>query len=150
MPSTFMQRLQPISYNALRVVAGIGFMTHGGSKLFGLFSDRPASVPLFPFGEFLANFWPVGLAGILEFFGGIMMAVGLFAPQVAFVIAGEMAVAYFWRHWGFGENSIWWWGNRGELPLLYCYIWLLFWGHGSGSFSVDAWLKKRRAVTPAS
>ena len=150
MPSTFMQRLQPISYNALRVVAGIAFMTHGGSKLFGLFSDRPASVPLFPFGEFLANFWPVGLAGILEFFGGIMMAVGLFAPQVAFVIAGEMAVTYFWRHWGFGENSIWWWGNRGELPLLYCYIWLLFWGHGSGSFSVDAWLKKRRAVTPAS
>ncbi len=147
MPSAFMQRLQPISYNALRIVAGIAFMTHGGSKLFGLFSDRPAPAPLFQFGEFLANFWPVGMAGILEFFGGIMMAAGLFAPQVAFVIAGEMAVTYFWRHWGFGENSLWWWGNRGELPLLYCYIWLFFWGHGSGSFSVDAWLAKRKTAT---
>jgi len=149
MLSTVMQRLQPITYNALRIVAGLAFLTHGGSKLFGLFSDRPAPAPLFQLGEFFANFWPVGMAGILEFFGGALMVLGLFAPQVAFVIAGEMAVTYFWRHWGFGENSLWWWGNRGELPLLYCYIWLFFWGHGSGSFSVDAWLKKKRAAPTA-
>jgi len=149
MPTTFMQRLQPISYNALRIVAGIAFMTHGGPKLFGLFTDRPAPAPLFQPAEFFANFWPVGLAGILEFFGGIMMALGLFAPQLAFVLCGEMAVVYFWRHWGFGDNSIWWWANRGETPLLYCYIWLLYWGHGSGSFSVDAWWQKRKAAVAA-
>lgn len=143
MPSMFMQRLQVITYNALRIVAGLGFMTHGGSKLFGWFSDQPAAAPLLPFGEFLTKFFPVGMAGVLEFFGGWMMVLGLFAPQVAFVIAGEMAVTYFWRHFGFGERSVWWWGNRGELPLLYCYIWLFFWGNGSGSFSLDAWLKKR-------
>ncbi|MBI2073934.1 MAG: DoxX family protein [Gemmatimonadetes bacterium] len=144
MLSTFMQRLQPISYNALRIVAGLAFMTHGGQKLFGLFGAEQPAAPIVPFGMFLDRFWPFGMAGLLEFFGGLLMTLGLFTPQVAFVIAGEMAVTYFWRHWGFGDRSIWWWGNRGELPLLYCYIWLLFWGHGSGSFSLDAWLAKRK------
>lgn len=143
MPSPLMQRVRVITHNALRIVAGVAFMTHGGAKLFGLFSERPPMAPLFHFSEFLAKFFPFGMAGILEFFGGILMALGLFAPQVAFLIAGEMAVAYFWQHFGLGKNSIWWWSNRGELPLLYCYIWLFFWGNGAGTFSLDAWLAKR-------
>lgn len=141
-----MQRLQVITYNALRIVAGLAFMTHGGSKLFGLFGDQPPAAPLAPFSQFLSHFWPFGMAGILEFFGGWLMVLGIFGRQVAFIIAGEMAVTYFWRHFGFGERSIWWWSNRGELPLLYCYIWLFFFAHGSGSFSLDAWMAKRKTV----
>lgn len=148
MPSPLMQRVQPITYNALRIVAGLAFMTHGGAKLFGLFSERPPMAPLFQFGEFLARFWPLGMAGILEFFGGALMVMGLFAPQVAFVLAGEMAVTYFWQHFGLGKNSLWWWANRGELPLLYCYIWLFFWGNGSGSFSLDAWVARGKSTAP--
>lgn len=147
MTSPLMQRVQPITYNALRIVAGLAFMTHGGAKLFGLFSDRPPMAPLFQIGEFLARFWPFGMAGILEFFGGALMVMGLFAPQVAFILAGEMAVTYFWRHWGLGANSLWWWSNRGELPLLYCYIWLFFWGNGSGTFSLDAWVARGKSST---
>jgi hypothetical protein len=73
-----MQHLQVITYNALRIVAGIAFMTHGGQKLFGFFSDRPAMAPLLHLGEFLAHFWPFGMAGILEFFGGLLMVLGRF------------------------------------------------------------------------
>ncbi len=141
-----MQRVQIITYNALRIVAGVAFMTHGGAKLFGLFSDRPAIAPLFHFADFLAKFFPFGMAGILEFVGGLLMVLGLFGRQVAFLIAGEMAVTYFWQHFAFGQHSLWWWSNRGELPLLYCYIWLFFFGNGTGSFSLDAWLAKRRTA----
>jgi len=146
MPTTWTQRLQDVTFNALRLVTGAAFMTHGGQKLFGWFGAEQAAAPLLSFGTFLERFWPVGLAGLLEFFGGLLVALGLFTPQVAFVIAGEMAVTYFWRHWGFGERSIWWWANRGELALLYCYLWLFFWGHGSGSISLDAWLQRKKAA----
>lgn len=140
-----MQRLRVITYNALRIVAGVAFMTHGGQKLFGLFGAHVAMAPLFHPSQFFARFFPFGLAGILEFFGGLAMALGLFSRPVAFVIAGEMAVTYFWMHFGLGQRSIWWWSNRGELPLLYCYLWLFFFANGPGGFSLDAWRGRRGA-----
>jgi putative oxidoreductase len=139
-----MERLREVTYNALRIVAGIAFLTHGGQKLFGLFGDRAAMAPLLPIGQFPDHLFPFGVAGILEFFGGALMALGLFARPVAFIVAGEMAITYFWRHFGFGEHSIWWWSNHGELPLLYCYIWLFFCAHGAGTFSLDALRAGRR------
>ncbi len=87
----------------------------------------------------------MGVAGILEFFGGLAIALGLFTRYVAFVVAGEMAVAYFWRHTG-GSGSIWPWVNRGELPALYCFIWLFIWASGGGSRTLDAWLARRKAL----
>ena len=143
----FSARLQPVGHNALRIVAGLAFMTHGGSKLFGWFGAEDASAPLFPISGFFGHVWPVGMAGLLEFFGGLLLALGLLTQPVAFLVCGEMAVTYFWRHYQFGERSLWWWGNRGELPMLFCFIWLYIWTSGPGGFSLDALLKKRKALS---
>jgi putative oxidoreductase len=142
-----MHQVRVIAYNALRIVAGLAFLTHGGQKLFGLFGAHAAITPLFHPAQFFAHFFPFGVAGILEFFGGTLMVLGLFSRPVAFVISGEMAVTYLWMHFGFGQRSIWWWSNHGELPLLYCYIWLFFFAHGPGGFSLDGWLARKRAAT---
>lgn len=135
MSGKFGEKYYDLTLNALRIMAGFLFMTHGGGKLFGWFGAQ---------GSF-TEFWPMGVAGILEFFGGIAIALGLFTRYVAFVVAGEMAVAYFWRHVG-GSGSTWPWANRGELAALYCFIWLFIWASGGGSKTLDAWLAKRKAL----
>ena len=84
----------------------------------------------------------VGIAGILEFFGGLMMMAGLLTGPVAFLLAGQMAVAYFWRH---APNGFWPIMNRGELAAFYSFTWLYFFATGPGKFSVDAWLAGRKA-----
>ena len=122
---------QTLAHNALRIAAGAAFFTHGGQKLFAWFGAEQ-SVDLMS---------AMGVAGVLETFGGLAMILGLFAQPVAFLLSGEMAVAYFWRHVG-GSGELFWWANRGELPLLYCFIWLFFAAKGAGAFSVDAKLKK--------
>ena len=114
----------------MRIVIGFLFMTHGGQKLFGWFG---AEAPR----EFMSRF---GVAGILEFFGGILVMLGLFTGPVAFVLAGEMAVAYFWMHL---PRGLWPWENRGELPALYSFVFLFLATAGGGSFSVDAILAKQ-------
>jgi putative oxidoreductase len=131
------ERFREIGHNALRIAAGAAFFTHGGQKLFAWFGrDEPVA--------YLSEY---GIAGFLEFFGGLAMILGALTQPIAFLLSGEMAVAYFWQHAAGGESfSLWWWANRGELPLLYCFIWLFFAGHGAGSFSVDAWLAKRRTT----
>ena len=133
MSAKFGEKFHDLTWNALRVLSGFLFLTHGGQKLFGWFGAEAAH--LAP-PEFL-------IAGILEFFGGTLIVLGLLTPYVAFIVAGEMAVAYFWRHWGFGENGFWPWQNRGELPVLYCFIFLFLWTSGGGSWSVENWLRKR-------
>lgn len=132
MSSTFGEKYYDLTLNALRIVAGFLFMTHGGQKLFAWFGAETA----------FTAFWPVGLAGVLEFFGGIAIALGLFTRYVAFVVAGEMAVAYFWRHVG-GSGSFWPWVNKGELAALYCFIWLFIWASGGGHWRLEAWFRRR-------
>ncbi len=73
-----------------------------------------------------------------------MIVTGLYTSPVAFIIAGEMAVAYWWRHVG-GTGELWHWANRGELAALYCFTFLWMSAIGGGDFSVDGWFKKRRA-----
>ena len=129
-------RFQNLSWNALRVVAGLAFMTHGLPKTFGLLGGfGPEGGPA----ELLTRF---GIAGILETFGGLLVTIGLFTRPVAFLLSGEMAVAYFWIH--FGGEDLWWWSNRGELAMLFSFIFLLFSAWGAGNFSADAWLRSRR------
>lgn len=128
------ERYYELTLNALRIVAGFLFMTHGGQKLFGWFGAERA----------FTAFWPFGVAGILEFGGGLAIALGLFTPYVAFVVAGEMAVTFFWRHAAI-RGSLWPWVNRGELPILYCFIWLLVWTSGGGRWQLEAWLRRRFA-----
>ncbi len=87
MSNKFGEQYYDLTLNALRVVAGLLFMTHGGQKLFGWFGAESS----------FTAFWPFGVAGVLEFFGGLAIALGLFPRYVAFVVAGEMAVTFFWR-----------------------------------------------------
>jgi putative oxidoreductase len=131
MSGKFGERYYDLTLNALRIMAGFLFMTHGGQKLFGWFGAE---------GSFTA-FWPVGLAGVLEFFGGAAIALGLFTRYVAFIVAGEMAVAYFWRH--AAQRGFWPWENRGELAALYCFLWLFIWASGGGRWTLESWLKSR-------
>jgi putative oxidoreductase len=124
-------RLSALALNAMRIVFALDFMQHGAQKLFGVWGF---SHPVALASEF-------GVAGILEFFGGALLALGLFTRPVAFVLAGEMAVAFFQFHFPHGLLPI---VNRGELPVLFCWAYLFLAANGGGSFSVDGWLAARR------
>ena len=125
-----------ISHNLLRVMAGLLFMQHGAQKLFGWLDGRQVSE--------IASV--SGVAGILEFFGGALIVLGLFTRPVAFVLSGEMAVAYFWRHL---PGGFWPILNRGELAALFCFIFLFFAAHGPGTWSLDALLRRRKTGAAA-
>ena len=126
-------------HSLLRVVTGALFIQHGVQKLFGLLVSANhvwnGPPPVF------SQFW---FAGVLEVFGGILIVLGLFTRPVAFLLSGEMAVAYFWIHYG-GSGQIWWWQNGGEMVLLFSFIWLLFAAWGPGPASVDEWLASRKS-----
>lgn len=113
-----------------RLVAGILFAFHGAQKLFGAFG-----------GQVMTSDPQMLLAGIIEFFGGLLIAVGLVTSWVAFIAAGEMAVAYFLAHAPRGPWPI---VNQGELALLYLFAFLFFAARGSGPYSLDALLGRKR------
>lgn len=115
-----------IAHGVLRIVTGLMFWQHGARKLFGWLGSDGSGVPWLS--------WPVGIAGILEFFGGILILLGLRTRPVAFLLAGEMAVVFWWRHF---PNGGWPIENRGELPILFCFIFLFLFAAGSGRFSLD-------------
>jgi putative oxidoreductase len=123
----------------LRIVAAFMFMLSGTMKLFAF----PVGVP--PNGGTVKLLSQVGLGGFLEAFGGLLLLVGLFTRPVAFVLAGEMAVAYFQFHF---PQSFWPVMNNGVPAALYCFLWLFFSAAGPGPWSVDAWLKSRKEKTP--
>jgi putative oxidoreductase len=130
----------------MRVVVAVLFMCHGGQKLFGYPESSHGTVPPFS--------WPFGISGLLELVGGLFLLVGLFTRLVAFILSGEMAVAYFMAHavvtWSpFHLNAIWPIHNKGELAVLYCFVFLYFSVAGAGSLSLDH-LRHRSATTPSS
>jgi len=119
----------------LRIVAGFVYITVGTMKLFG-FPPMPPGVPAF---GLMSAF---GIAGILDTFGGLLIMLGLFTRPVAFVLAGEMAVAYFGFHFpmsGFPTT------NMGIPAILYCFIFLYFVFSGAGAWSVDALIARSRS-----
>ena len=126
--------LRELTHNALRIVAGFLFVQHGAQKLFGVLG-REAVETLMSRG---------GIAGVLEFVGGLLIMVGLFTRPVAFLVSGQMAVAYFIAH---APNGFWPIMNRGELAAFYCFTWLFFWAHGAGKYSIDGWLACRKAAS---
>jgi putative oxidoreductase len=115
-------RFEPYAYALLRIVAGFLFMLHGLQKLFGLFG-----------GHQVALMSQVGLAGVIETVGGLLIMVGLFASPVAFICSGEMAVAFFQAHFPRHPLPIL---NGGEPAVLYCVIFLLVAAKGPGRFSL--------------
>ena len=118
-----------------RIVFGLLFTLHGTMKLFG-----------WPVGQAApAGSWPFWFAGIIEVILGVLVVAGFFTRIAAFVASGELAVAYFWQHWGLfsGEPASFWpfdpqlGGNGGELAILYCFAFLLIATTGAGAWSVD-------------
>jgi putative oxidoreductase len=122
------------AHAALRIVSGFLFFQHGYPKLFG---TLPGSSEAESAAELLSIFW---WSGVLETFGGLLIMLGLLTRPVAFLVAGEMAVAYFWRH---APNGFWPGVNRGELAALYCFVFLYFAAAGAGIWSLDAALRRR-------
>ena len=119
-----LSRFAPFLYAALRIVSGLAFAQHGAQKLFGLLGGQAVELTS-----------QRGLAGIIEFVGGIMIALGLFTTPVAFIASGEMAWAYFQSH---APRGAWPIQNGGEPAVLYCFIFLYLSALGSGKLSIDA------------
>jgi len=118
----------------LRIVTAYLFLTHGTSKLL--------SIPHVAAFDNLQLFSLIGVAGILELVGGVLLLLGLFTRPVAFVLCGEMAFAYFIGH-ASGGHVLVPMLNRGELAVLYCFVFLFFALAGAGAWSVDARLARR-------
>lgn len=117
----------PRGLAAMRVMTGLLFLAHGIVKLFGFPAGaQPGKVPLF--GLF-------GAAGLLEAVGGTLIILGLFTRPVAFVLAGEMAVAYFMIH---APQSFFPGLNGGEAAILFCFNFLCLAATGAGAWSIDA------------
>jgi putative oxidoreductase len=123
----------PQMQSVLRIVAAFIFILSGTMKLFAF----PAGMP--PDGSTATLMSQVGIGGVLETVGGALLLVGLFTRPVAFVLSGEMAVAYFQFHF---PNGIWPILNGGVAAALYCFVWLYFSAAGAGPWSLDARLGK--------
>jgi putative oxidoreductase len=119
----YLGRYSEYLYALMRIVAGFLFLWHGTQKLFGFPGANPQ--PLFSL---------MGLAGVIELVGGLLIMIGLFTGWVAFIASGEMAVAYFYAH---VPQGFWPLLNRGELAALYCFVFLYIASRGGGLWSVD-------------
>jgi len=125
----------PYLWSILRIVAGFMFIQYGTMKLFAF----PVGMP--PNNATAVMFTQIWFAGVLEVVGGFLILIGLFTRPVAFVLSGEMAVAYFQGH---APSSFWVVINQGTPAVLYCFIFLYMSAHGAGPWSIDAWLERTR------
>jgi putative oxidoreductase len=126
---TLLDRWSPQIPSLLRFVAGFCFLWHGSAKLLGY----PAGM------EGVQLMSLMGLAGILELVGGALVCIGLFTKPVAFILSGEMAVAYFMAHFPHGWLPAM---NGGDAAVLYCFVFLYLAAAGGGPLSVDAMMRK--------
>lgn len=114
-------------YAVTRILAGLMFMAHGLQKIFGLFGGVPAEAPAFI----------VWGAGSIELVAGALIAVGLFTGPAAFLASGTMATAYFIGHVAPAKGNLLPIVNKGELAVLYCWVFLFMAAKGAGIWSVD-------------
>lgn len=121
----------PFLLAVLRIGTGLLFMQHGVMKLFGWLGG-PGPVPLASL---------MGLAGVLETFGGLLVVLGLFVRPVALVLALQMLVAYFMAHAPKGLAPV---QNQGEIALLFALVFAYLAAAGAGPWSLDAVLARRR------
>ncbi len=128
---TLSNRLAPHLLSLLRIVAALIFMEHGTQKLFGI----PAA-PANGYPEFLSLFW---WQGGIEVVGGWLLLLGFFTRFVAFILAGDMAVAYWMVH---APKSFYPAINGGDAAILYCFVFLYMAAAGGGPWSVDRLLKR--------
>jgi putative oxidoreductase len=130
---------EPRMLSILRIIIGLLYMEHGLAKILG-FPHQPNHVPYAPF-----TLNP-GLQGLLELVGGLLLALGLFTRTVAFILAGNMAVAYFMVHAPRGFFPLL---NAGELAIVYCFVFLYFWVAGGGEWSLDRLREHASALSPS-
>jgi putative oxidoreductase len=129
-----MDFLKPYSsqlLSVLRIMSALLLLQHGTTKYLS-FPPTPMSGA--------SPLTMGGFAGVLELVGGVLLVIGLFTRPVAFILSGTMAVAYFHSHAGWGENFyplI----NRGELAVLYCFVFLYLAAAGGGSLSADRMIR---------
>ena len=117
-------KLQPQALGVLRIMTALQFIEHGSQKLFN-----------FPVGEHAGTLTGLPLAaGILEFAGGILLALGLFTRPVAFLLCGEMAIAYFMAHMPRDFFPV---NNGGDAAISFCFIFLYLVFAGAGAFALD-------------
>ena len=125
----------PRVLSVLRIVTGFLFMMHGSAKIL--------HVPLQPQYDDLQLFSLIGFGGVLELVGGFLTMIGLFTRVVAFLLSGEMAVAYFAFH---APQAFLPLLNRGDSAILYCFVFLYFVFAGAGPWSIDALWRARRQM----
>jgi putative oxidoreductase len=128
--SAFWSKWSPVLLSILRIVTAFLFMEHGGQKLLGFPGAGDHKVELMSL---------MGFAGCLELIGGGLVLIGLFTRPVAFVLAGEMAFAYFMAH---APQGFWPLLNQGEAAVLYCFVFLYLSAAGGGPWSLDRALRK--------
>ena len=125
----------PFLLSLLRIITAFLFVEHGMQKWLGFPSPpaHPATIASLS-----------GVAGLFELAGGLLLLVGLFTRPVAFLLSGLMAFAYFIAH---APQGFWPLLNRGELAVLYCFVFLYLAAAGGGPWSVDAWRNSRRSAS---
>ncbi len=126
----FLSKYETEIYSVLRIFAGFLFLWHGSQKLFG-----------FPHAGHAFPSYLIFIAGPIEFFGGLLVMVGLWTRWAAFICSGEMAYAYWTVH---GTHTLLPLLNGGELAVVYCFLFLFISTRGSGLFSIDHLLEKKR------
>jgi putative oxidoreductase len=122
------QKFVDVAYTLLRVMVGLVFIQYGTVKMFGWFGGLPPGAELTPL---------LRTAASLELVGGSLIVLGLFVRPVAFVLAGEMAVAYFVQHFPHGATPL---QNHGEPAYLLCFTYIFMAAYGGGPYSLDALL----------
>jgi len=141
--NVFYAKWTPRLLSVMRIVVAFLFMVHGAQILFGF----PA--PMMPGATGLMSqigteglrplMSSLGVGGILELFGGLLVLLGLFTRPVAFILSGLMAVAYFTVH---APNGFWPLLNQGELAALYCFVFLFLSVAGGGAWSIDRLIRR--------
>jgi putative oxidoreductase len=124
----FFSKYETHVYSILRIVVGFLFLWHGSQKLFSFPSTGHVIPPYIVF-----------IAGPIEFFGGLLVMIGLWTRWAALICSGEMAYAYLFVH---GTHALLPLVNSGELAMIYCFLFLFISTRGSGRFSIDYILKK--------
>jgi putative oxidoreductase len=109
----------------LRIMTGLLFLEHGTQKSFWASRHHPTLGRAFLL---------LGLQGIIELVGGVLIVIGLFTRPVAFILAGDMAVAYFMRH---APRDFFPLVNMGQLAILFCFVFLYLFIAGGGAWSID-------------
>lgn len=133
MPVRFANALQPYALSLLRFVAGLCFLEHGLSKFFAFPVAGPAHLTALSL-----------IAGLIEVIGGVLVLLGLLTRPAAFIMSGEMAIAYFMVH---APNSAFPLANGGEAAILYCFIFFYLIFAGPGRISLDRLIAWRRPRT---